>query len=253
MRELRRMAWAAAVAAAAGGPAFGQTLGGNLGTSTTTQSGNTQGGTTLGGNTLSGNSGQTGNSGQGGNTLQGTALMTSPAAPKITAPSMLTTSSNTNMAASNFLTRTYSNPYYAGSSTVYNYSATGGNPGGFGAQSFGTASGANAGRAGQGVTGSVNSQDPGGVIVPLPKQIAYPAQLQFQVPVVPNQVFTEIRTGIDRSTMIANPRAVQVVMDGPNVILRGSVKDNDEYRLVESVVRITPGVREIKNELVYPK
>jgi len=253
MRELRRLAWAAAIAAVFAGPAFGQqTTGGTTGTT----------GTTLGttSSALGGNTQTTGGNATGSGTqLQGTTLMTVQAAPKINPPSMLNTT-NSNVAVSNFLGKTYSNPMYQGYISNYNYSASAGIPGGFGAPlvpaTTGTGTQGAGGRGGAGgVTGSVNSQDPGGTIVPLPKQIAYPAQLQFQVPVVPTQVFTDIRTGLDRSPsyMLANPRGVQVVMDGPNVILRGTVKDNDEYRLVESVVRVTPGVREIKNELVYPK
>jgi hypothetical protein len=189
--------------------------------------------------------------GSGQTQTQGTELMTTPAAPKLTAPSNLTTNSNTNIHATNFLRNSFNNPYYQG---YYSNYKSGSNPGGFGSPLGGTTTGQGGAQGGRGgVTGSVNSQDPGGAIVPLPKQISYPAQLQFQVPVVPSAVVTEIRTELDRSTMLANPKGIQVIANGPDVTLRGSVKDNDEFRLVEGVVRLTPGVREIKNELIYPK
>jgi osmotically-inducible protein OsmY len=42
---------------------------------------------------------------------------------------------------------------------------------------------------------------------------------------------------------------VAVQVDGRTVTLRGEVSSDDERRHVESLVRITPGVREIHNEL----
>ncbi len=42
---------------------------------------------------------------------------------------------------------------------------------------------------------------------------------------------------------------IQVVMDGPAVVLRGRVADDDESRLVENMVKLTPGVNQVRNEL----
>jgi osmotically-inducible protein OsmY len=36
------------------------------------------------------------------------------------------------------------------------------------------------------------------------------------------------------------------------VILRGRVADDDERRLAEGMVRMEPGVREVRNELIIP-
>ncbi|MBY0513811.1 MAG: BON domain-containing protein, partial [Gemmataceae bacterium] len=87
------------------------------------------------------------------------------------------------------------------------------------------------------------------------RQIAYSAQIQFKAPVAPpGAMAADIRGTLDRSTMIANPRGVDVqVGDGGVVTLRGRVADGDEARLVEGMIRLTPGVREIKNELDFPR
>jgi osmotically-inducible protein OsmY len=58
---------------------------------------------------------------------------------------------------------------------------------------------------------------------------------------------------LDRSTMLSNSRGVDVSSDGPMVVLRGSVKDEDEARLVENMIRLTPGVRDVRNELKFPQ
>ncbi len=257
MRELRRWAWTAALAVATASPALAQNTGGISGTGT--------GGI---GNTGTGGIGGTGTGGGGGNSLQGgnsfggsnqgTSLLTPTAAPSISAPSELTGSSNTAINASNFLQRTYANPYYQGYIVNYN---SGSNPGGFGAPLYGTTTSTTTtggGRGGQGgfgggTGGAVSSTSVGGPIVPLPIQISYPAQLQFKVPVVQSQVLTDIQGTIARAPMITNPGSIQIVMDGPNVVIRGSVKDDDEARYIVGMVRLTPGVREIKNELIYPR
>ena len=102
---------------------------------------------------------------------------------------------------------------------------------------------------------SVNLTDPGGQIVALPRQIAYPAVARFTAPLpTTTAVQADLRGMLDRSTAIANPAGVQVAMgtDGA-VVLRGAVRDEDEARTVEGMVRLTPGVRAVKNELTFPK
>src|SRR5256885_7103062 len=50
----------------------------------------------------------------------------------------------------------------------------------------------------------------------------------------------------------SNPRGIEVVSDGAVVVLRGAVRDEDEARLAENMIRLTPGVRDVKNELKFP-
>jgi hypothetical protein len=274
MRQLRQLAWTAAIAAATATPAVAQITGG-----TTSGLGGTTGGTGgLGGGGLGGGGlgGGGGGSGLGGSGVQtgintGTSFSL-PSSPKITAPSAYATSSSGNRAvdASNFLGPTYANPYYQGVRTnAMNANAV---PGGFGSTLFtssggGTTRGGNVGsalggnvggaggaggRGGAGTSGQVNTQDPGGVLVPLPVQIAYSAQVRFTAPIVAPQVQADLKGVIDRSGLVSSPAGVLVVVDGNTVILRGAVKDADEARLVEGLARLTPGVGLIRNELNFP-
>ena len=56
-----------------------------------------------------------------------------------------------------------------------------------------------------------------------------------------------------KQARLLNPdRSVPLTNANNNVTLRGTVKDDDEARLVEGLVRITPGVGAIKNELAFP-
>jgi hypothetical protein len=269
MRELKRLGLAAVVAAVTAVPAFGQ---GGTGTGG-------QGGT--GGGQMLGNTNQS--------QIGGTQLVGQQQAPQLTAPSSNTTSTNRSISTTNFLQQFYGNPYYQG---TYTNNKNNVQPGGFGQPSFGTtttggrggATGGQIGYAGTGTTGSasgvvspstsagggrggigggagsaggitVNLTDPGGQIAPLARQIAYPAVSRFQPPaVVPNTVQLEVRGMLDRSTAIANPAAVQLAMaDGGTIVLRGAVRDRDEAHTVEGMVRLTPGVRSIRNELTYPR
>jgi hypothetical protein len=94
---------------------------------------------------------------------------------------------------------------------------------------------------------------PGGQIIQLPSQIAYSAivRLPSAAP-TPNRMTAEIKTMLDRSTVLSNPQGIQVFSNGPVVTLRGAVSSPDEARLIEGMVRLTPGVRDVLNELQYP-
>ena len=71
--------------------------------------------------------------------------------------------------------------------------------------------------------------------------------------VAPTQMQTDLRTMIDRSSMLANPRGIEIAVGADNVVvLRGAVRDEDEAKTAEGMIRLTPGVREVRNELKYP-
>lgn len=274
MREIRRLAWAAALALAAGSPAIAQQPAGTgTGTSTagttgipTSQTINSTGQTTTNGGGGQGGQGGQNSQGTGQNDFQLNSLLS---APQIIAPSRANSNSNSNIAASNVFANYYGAVYYQGRTPS---NVPHGLPGGFGAAMFpstggttGTRGGAQGGQGGAqggqggrgGATGGVNTADPGGIIVPLPRQIAYSSQVQFKLPAgnaLP-QLQSDLRGSIDRvpTNMLANPAGVTVEVDGRSVILRGSVRDDEEARLVEGLVRLTPGVAGIKNELTFPK
>jgi len=57
---------------------------------------------------------------------------------------------------------------------------------------------------------------------------------------------------LNRSSMWKAPPSITVeVIDGL-VVLRGRVADPDDRRMAEAMVRLTPGVREVRNELTSP-
>ena len=59
----------------------------------------------------------------------------------------------------------------------------------------------------------------------------------------------DLQAMVSRSSAIRTPANVRVEADGNVIVLRGRVADEDEKRLVEGMVRLEPGVREVRNEL----
>jgi hypothetical protein len=256
MRYLNRLVWAVVVLGFAPTPALAQQGGGGGGQGGTGQGGTGQGGTGQGG------------AGQGGMT-SGTPLVQLEQAPQITAPGSSTTGGGAGAGgadASNIFAATYGNPYYQGIPSNAK-SATG--HGGFGAVLYGTTGGAGGaggtrgiggaaggrgalgGRAGAGGLGGANQS---GVIVPLPVQISYPAIAQFPIaPVATSQLHADISGMIARTGELTNPAAVTVTVEKGIVTLRGTVKNIDEAKTIASMIRLTPGVRAVQNELTFAK
>jgi hypothetical protein len=257
MRELRKLAWAAIIAAAASAPAAAQqgtiTSGGGATTGNLGGAGGLTGGGAgqLGGTSggLGGNSGGS-TSGSTGSPLQGTQLQSMTAPPKLMAP---TGTASSSLAKSNAFAGYYANPYFQGQITAQ----TNATPGGFGTPLYGAATGGT-GSINRGTGGGIGGARPGqsgnqqsGILIPISVQMSYSAQMRFPTaPVAVSRIQTDLRVVIDGTSEIANPKGVQVVTDDfNNVTLRGTVKDDDEARLVEGLVRLTPGVGFIKNEL----
>jgi hypothetical protein len=67
-----------------------------------------------------------------------------------------------------------------------------------------------------------------------------PAQLQLR---------TDLQQVLARSSSLPSKESIQVMTDGNVIVLRGTVADEREKRLAESLLRLTPGVRQISNEL----
>lgn len=265
MREFRTCAWAAVVVVASAGAATAQqgtvtstgsrTTGSLSGGAASTSGVGLGGGASLGSSGISSGSGGGSSSStpvSGGIQLGELATMQPPTAPTGTQSSSLN--------ASNRFAGYYANPYFQGISTT-GTSASAPQPGGFGQPLFNTASGGRGGlTSGGAATGGRNALGGGlggqtsnqsGILIPLPSQIAYTATMQFPTaPVAAGQIISDIRSVIDATPAIANAKAVQIITDANNnVTLRGTVKDGDEARLIEGLVRITPGVGSIKNEL----
>ncbi|MBP3958975.1 BON domain-containing protein [Gemmata sp. G18] len=238
MHRFKTWVWVVAIAGATAHPAFAQNTGntGNTGTSGTsgTSTGSTLGssiGSSLGSSTLTGSS---------------SAIQTVTAPDPPSAPTGTATSSS---AKSNFLSGYFANPYYQG---INNKASS--TPGGFGAALYGTtgATGTTGRTGATGARGTQSTANQSGILIPLPVQIHYAAQMRFPTPPVPAiKLQTDLRGIIDAGGF-ANSKSVQIIADGNNVILRGTVKDDEEARLAEGLVRLTPGVGNITNELTFP-
>lgn len=254
MRYLGKLTLAVAVSTFAGATASAQTT-------TATGSATTTGAASTGGTS-------TGLGGSATPTALGDSSLTTPAINAQVGPGTVPTG----ISASNAFGGSYNNPYFQGLTTNLK-----GTPGGFGSPLYGTAGGGTAttnatgntinSRSGNAATttggrtqqgggqqggfgqqGGASNQS--GIVIPLPRQISYTATLSFKAPVatVP-QMATDLRATLDRSTMLGNPRGVSLAMDGGVVVLSGNVATDDEVRLVEGMVRLTPGVRDVRNQL----
>jgi osmotically-inducible protein OsmY len=61
---------------------------------------------------------------------------------------------------------------------------------------------------------------------------------------------SELQTAVSNSSRLPSRANISVTTSGEQVILRGQVRDERERRLAEAIVRLTPGVRNVVNELV---
>jgi hypothetical protein len=66
----------------------------------------------------------------------------------------------------------------------------------------------------------------------------------------PAQIQATVQQSLARSTQFLPGAAVKVEMDGAVLVLKGTVADEQDRRHAEAVARLTPGVRQVRNELV---
>jgi len=69
----------------------------------------------------------------------------------------------------------------------------------------------------------------------------------------PNQLVENLRSAISRSSSLKNPAAIQLFLQDNTVVLQGVVSSDHERRLAEGLVRVTPGVRDVRNDLKVRK
>lgn len=65
----------------------------------------------------------------------------------------------------------------------------------------------------------------------------------------PSALQTSLQQMLTRSAGLQSSPNIQVVMEGATVVLRGSAADDHDRRLAEGLVRLTPGVHDVRNEL----
>jgi hypothetical protein len=61
---------------------------------------------------------------------------------------------------------------------------------------------------------------------------------------------TNLQDVINRSTRLPSRNGINVSLENGFVVLRGRVRDERERRLAETVLRLSPGVYQVKNELI---
>jgi hypothetical protein len=82
---------------------------------------------------------------------------------------------------------------------------------------------------------------------------AYTTVLAFDSPPRSAEVIrTDLQQLLARSTRLPSRGNLRVVMDGNVVVLRGAAATAQERRLAEALVRTTPGVRQVRNEITAP-
>jgi hypothetical protein len=166
--------------------------------------------------------------------------------------------------STNFLANTYANPLYTGRPGSTNISPA---AGGFGQPSFGTTTTggtATAGRTGAtnlaGRTGTalggranVGTNTGTGNITNYGSPITFALDVRFAAPAIQSpQLQADLQSLLGRTPFVRQPDAVRIEVIGSTVVLRGRVADDDERRLIEGMVRMEPGVREVRNELTFP-
>lgn len=65
----------------------------------------------------------------------------------------------------------------------------------------------------------------------------------------PTQLAGNLRNVLDRSTQLASQQTIRLQVEGEIVVLTGSVATEKERRLAENLLRLTPGVVDVVNEL----
>jgi BON domain len=218
-----------------------------------TSSGSSSGvgsGSGIGTGSSSGSSGTTGSTSPfvgnvaAGFGTQSTAGMTTTGSSAATAPT-----------ASNPFQATYVNPYAVG---VAAGAATGTT---VATKAFGTASVFTATTTAKYNTGSSNiasvttNAGQGFTTLTLPRSIQYATSLSEDVPLVahvPSAMQGRLSEVLARSSMLPDRGQMRVDVQGNVVVLSGRAKSDRERQLAERIVRLEPGVTEVRNRIVVP-
>ncbi len=113
--------------------------------------------------------------------------------------------------------------------------------------SLGSRSGMGVGMMGS--TGSFGSTNSGRSIVAL-DVIGPNAVTEAVVTSAANSpLLADVRGVLARSERLPSRDQIQVALDGDTLVLQGAVGDNYQRRLAEAIIRLTPGVRDVRNDL----
>ena len=121
------------------------------------------------------------------------------------------------------------------------YGGFGGGMGGFGGRGMG-GFGNTGGRSGQmGQFGQNNNQ----------RQLRTSIRIGFETPVVADtQISARLESVLTRAPQIRSSQGIQVLMEGPVAVLRGTVESEHARSLAARIALLEPGVASVRNELV---
>jgi len=86
------------------------------------------------------------------------------------------------------------------------------------------------------------------------KSAGYVTEPRFRAPIIPPaQIYSDVVAVLSNSSRLDPASRVEVLVEGPVVVLRGTVLDEEERQLAADTIRLTPGVREVRNELTVRK
>ena len=118
--------------------------------------------------------------------------------------------------------------------------------------SLGTASVGGRGTSSSLSSASTSNANYGAVMTETTRRPAVAAMLDETFPLnlpTGSRLEADLRSILDRSTSFTNRDNISISVDGRIVTLHGVVPNASERRLAESLLRMTPGVGMIKNEL----
>jgi hypothetical protein len=65
----------------------------------------------------------------------------------------------------------------------------------------------------------------------------------------PDRLQRDVRELVANSPALASTRNIQISIEGPFVVLRGTAATQHDRRLAENIIRLTPGVNAVRNEI----
>jgi hypothetical protein len=82
----------------------------------------------------------------------------------------------------------------------------------------------------------------------------YVVSVEFAHPTITSgKLLEEVRTLLGRTQSLSQDTKIQAVLDGGILVLRGIAADDHDRRLAESIVRLTPGVHDVVNQIRLPE
>jgi hypothetical protein len=146
----------------------------------------------------------------------------------------------------------YANPMYSGLGTVVTPTTGSRAPGGFGQPLFTiTTQGGTATITGARTTTTSTTSGIGFTTIGVRKNAPYVSQPTEELPLVAHVYRpVDLQAVVDRSSMLKSRKGVTVSIEDGVVVLRGEVASDRDRRLAEGILRLEPGVAEVRNELI---